>query len=604
MALHNVSCTPARCEHATRHARQPPHATARRTRLPKAAGRNCKGGPGRTFAAAAPPPRAPRPPPPAPGRPRAARSRPRLRRNASVPDPGRSGTRPKAAPRRDCLRLGAAKRTARLELAHAAAQQQRVPRRRGRLGRLRLEAAAEGGVRCRECGARRQRSFVLRDARAPPRGAARPLGRRAVRAGGRQRERARRRGARRGRLRRCIAAAVGALQARAVGAAAAAGAHAGAVARLPAALPAAAGRHCGLEAGPAIFCRRRAQAGATRRRAAPGPTRAACVRSGLGRAPHARRARIGALLRRPAVRRNGSPPAQPERCVWCHRRDGFPRRRRAPGAPGPGQRARGGGGLRRRKGGAARAARGSGAAGLPRRGLGRRRADAAAQRAQPGGATGRHPQHAQDRARGARHRCAKLRCAPARFRLRFCALPRSRARARAEACTGVEDRSNAALERFLRARKYDVPVAAAMYLEHRRWRAAFSPTPWVQGPGNVANQLAQCKVAMQGLCHDGLPFVIVVARNHRPTGKEGGAQPRLRLHHGLHHRRRGAGRPVPHRRGPALDDHCQRRPQRHEGCLRRAAEGLPGAVRAQRRGAHALLLPAPRLPRCAGLAEL
>ena len=94
-------------------------------------------------------------------------------------------------------------------------------------------------------------------------------------------------------------------------------------------------------------------------------------------------------------------------------------------------------------------------------------------------------------------------------------------RARAEACTGVEDRSNAALERFLRARKYDVAVAAAMYLEHRRWRASFSPTPWVQGPGNVANQLAQCKVAMQGLCHDGLPFVIVVARNHRPTGKEG-----------------------------------------------------------------------------------
>ena len=92
---------------------------------------------------------------------------------------------------------------------------------------------------------------------------------------------------------------------------------------------------------------------------------------------------------------------------------------------------------------------------------------------------------------------------------------------RAEACTGIEDRSNATLERFLRARKYDVAVAAAMYLEHRRWRAAFSPTPWVQGPEDVAGQLAQRKVAMQGLCHDGLPFVIVVARNHRPTGREG-----------------------------------------------------------------------------------
>ena len=60
-----------------------------------------------------------------------------------------------------------------------------------------------------------------------------------------------------------------------------------------------------------------------------------------------------------------------------------------------------------------------------------------------------------------------------------------------------------------------------MFLEHRRWRASFEPTPWVQGPENVANQLAQRKVAMQGLCRDGLPFVIVVARHHRPTGREG-----------------------------------------------------------------------------------
>lgn len=96
-----------------------------------------------------------------------------------------------------------------------------------------------------------------------------------------------------------------------------------------------------------------------------------------------------------------------------------------------------------------------------------------------------------------------------------------RARSPAAACAGLEDRSAAALERFLRARKYDVAVAAAMYLEHRRWRAAFAPTPWVQGPGDVAAQLEQRKVAMQGLCRDGMPFVIVVARSHRPTGREG-----------------------------------------------------------------------------------
>ncbi len=57
-----------------------------------------------------------------------------------------------------------------------------------------------------------------------------------------------------------------------------------------------------------------------------------------------------------------------------------------------------------------------------------------------------------------------------------------------------------------------------MFLEHRRWRASFG---WVQGPENVPVQLAQRKVCMQGLCKDGLPFVIVVANSHLPTGKEG-----------------------------------------------------------------------------------
>ena len=93
----------------------------------------------------------------------------------------------------------------------------------------------------------------------------------------------------------------------------------------------------------------------------------------------------------------------------------------------------------------------------------------------------------------------------------------TRARATA-ACADVEDRSDATLERFLRARKYDVAVASAMYLEHRRWRAAFG---WRQGPENIGVQLAQQKVCMQGLCRDGLPFVIVAACRHVPTGKAG-----------------------------------------------------------------------------------
>lgn len=57
-----------------------------------------------------------------------------------------------------------------------------------------------------------------------------------------------------------------------------------------------------------------------------------------------------------------------------------------------------------------------------------------------------------------------------------------------------------------------------MFLEHRRWRAGFG---WVQTSVDVPVQLAQRKVSFQGLCRDGMPFVIVTANAHRPTGKEG-----------------------------------------------------------------------------------
>jgi hypothetical protein len=85
-------------------------------------------------------------------------------------------------------------------------------------------------------------------------------------------------------------------------------------------------------------------------------------------------------------------------------------------------------------------------------------------------------------------------------------------------CAAFEDRSNAALERFLRARGFKIQVAAALFLEHRRWRSTFD---WVQGPNNITKQLAHQVVCMQGLCKDGLPFVIVVANRFKPSGKEG-----------------------------------------------------------------------------------
>ena len=77
-----------------------------------------------------------------------------------------------------------------------------------------------------------------------------------------------------------------------------------------------------------------------------------------------------------------------------------------------------------------------------------------------------------------------------------------------------EDRSDATLERFLRARNYHLLAAKTMWLDHRAWRQSFG---WVQPPIDMKTQLAQEKVCLQGLCRDGLPFVVVIAARHQAT---------------------------------------------------------------------------------------
>jgi len=82
----------------------------------------------------------------------------------------------------------------------------------------------------------------------------------------------------------------------------------------------------------------------------------------------------------------------------------------------------------------------------------------------------------------------------------------------------LEDRSPATLERFLRARDYDVAVAAALFLEHRRWRGSFG---WrVLGTQVPAAQYGEGKVALQALSRTGAPLLIVVARRHNREAAE------------------------------------------------------------------------------------
>lgn len=81
-----------------------------------------------------------------------------------------------------------------------------------------------------------------------------------------------------------------------------------------------------------------------------------------------------------------------------------------------------------------------------------------------------------------------------------------------------EDRSPATLERFLRARDFDVPVAAALFLDHRKWREGFG---WSVPSSSVpSKEFDQQKVALQAVSKDGKhPLLVLLARNHVTAGR-------------------------------------------------------------------------------------
>lgn len=84
-------------------------------------------------------------------------------------------------------------------------------------------------------------------------------------------------------------------------------------------------------------------------------------------------------------------------------------------------------------------------------------------------------------------------------------------------CVKHECRSNMTLERFLRARDYNPKVAAALYLEHRRWRQSFR---WSVSPASIPNQLAAEKLCLQGVAKNGQPFVCLLARRHTGSARD------------------------------------------------------------------------------------
>jgi hypothetical protein len=89
---------------------------------------------------------------------------------------------------------------------------------------------------------------------------------------------------------------------------------------------------------------------------------------------------------------------------------------------------------------------------------------------------------------------------------------RAPAAPRADAVAHWEDRSPATLERFLRARDYDVPIAAALLLEHRAWRQGFG---WAVGFERLPPKLVGFgTIALQARSRRGSPLLIIVTRRH------------------------------------------------------------------------------------------
>ncbi|WVZ21421.1 hypothetical protein V8G54_008743 [Vigna mungo] len=69
------------------------------------------------------------------------------------------------------------------------------------------------------------------------------------------------------------------------------------------------------------------------------------------------------------------------------------------------------------------------------------------------------------------------------------------------------------IRRFLRARNLDVEKASAMFLKYLKWKRSIMPNGYIS-PSEIAEDIAQEKVFVQGLDKKGRPIVVAFAAKH------------------------------------------------------------------------------------------
>ncbi|KAJ1292703.1 hypothetical protein BS78_01G010300 [Paspalum vaginatum] len=84
------------------------------------------------------------------------------------------------------------------------------------------------------------------------------------------------------------------------------------------------------------------------------------------------------------------------------------------------------------------------------------------------------------------------------------------------ACKNEDDYT---LRRFLRARDHHIGKASAMLLKYLKWKPAAKPLGFIPD-ADVANELAQGKLAMQGHDRAGRPMVYVFGARHHPARRD------------------------------------------------------------------------------------
>ncbi|RDX95279.1 Random slug protein 5, partial [Mucuna pruriens] len=72
------------------------------------------------------------------------------------------------------------------------------------------------------------------------------------------------------------------------------------------------------------------------------------------------------------------------------------------------------------------------------------------------------------------------------------------------------------IRRFLRARSLDVEKASAMFLKYLKWKRTFVPNGFIS-PSEIAEDLAQGKMYVQGVDKKGRPIAIAFAAKHFQT---------------------------------------------------------------------------------------